>query len=150
MGRRTKRLLVGTAVLALVVVAVAGVVVVRSRHQGWPEVCKAMDAPVRGIGEIAWDNGMTLSGSEWEGVLTDGLRFARRRDRVKIATAVQRDDTGFKRLMDAVPPDLRPAFRRLRSLTDDADAGYAHRKDAQVSADIVQISRYATDKCEMV
>jgi hypothetical protein len=145
-----KRLLVGSAVLAFVLVAVAGVVVVRRHHHGAPEVCRAMDAPVPGLGAIAWDNGYTYTGSELESVLTNGVQHAKRPDRVKIATAVKRDDAGYQRLHDALPTDLRPALERLRALAVDAGAGYAHRKDAQVSADVRRIGGYAIDRCNLL
>ena len=150
MARPMKCLLVGSAAFAFALVAVAGVVVVRRHQHEVPEVCLAMLAPVPGLGEIAWDNGYTLSGSELEGVLTDGVQYAKRSDRVKIAAAVQRDDAGYKRLHDALPTDLRPALDRLRALAVDADAGYAHRKDPLVSDDVGRIGGYAIDRCNIL
>jgi hypothetical protein len=110
-----------------------------------------LDAPVAGVDEIVWDNGITRKTASWATLLDSGILRSDDASRRAAADAVRSDHDGFERVRDAAPASLRPDLERLLELLADSDEAKKRRADPLV-VDSVRAVRDATppDVCGWV
>lgn len=106
-------------------------------------LCDALAAPVPGIGEITWDNGITRQEANWATLLDSGILDSDEASRSAAADAVESDAEGFERVLDAAPESLRPDLERLRIVLVKPDEIEVRRGDPLV-VDSVRAVRDAT------
>lgn len=147
MGGLRKRIVIELVVSLLVVAGIVGAVVVKRHNDGLPKVCAALDSPVNGLDQFGWDNGLTKSSGSWGQALTDGVLYAQRSDRPRIAATVRADSDGFATLVESAPVSLRSAMNRQRALAESSEADRKHRNYPQAIKDSLAIVRYSIEVC---
>lgn len=123
----------------------------RTPHNERSALCDALGAPVHGIDEITWDNGLTRQRATWGTLLDSGILASDAATRRSAAEAVRTDTEGFDEVLKAAPDSLRPHLERLRLILLEPDV-VETRRDDPVIVESVRAVRDASrpDMCDWV